>query len=212
MSKEEKCENKCTCEDVCACEENKECTCEDTCTCEKDKECTCAEACECGNEHDKKKKCHGKDKDKIHELEEQISILEDRVLREKAELANFRRRKEEETARMLKYSNEALTKEILPILDNFERAINMDDENLEDEVSKFLQGFKMLYCNFVNILEKYEVKEIESLNKPFDATFHQAVMTEKREGVEPGIVVEVLQKGYMLKDKVIRPTMVKVSE
>jgi len=61
-------------------------------------------------------------------------------------------------------------------------------------------------------LNKYEVKAIDGINKPFDPTYHQAVMTEKREGIEPGIVIEVLQKGYILKDKVIRPAMVRVSE
>ncbi len=115
-------------------------------------------------------------------------------------------------SKMLKYSNEDLVKEILPIVDNFERAINMDDDNLEDEVSKFLSGFKMIYCKLISTLEKYEVKAIDGNNKPFDPTYHQAVMTESKEGVEPGMVLEVLQKGYLFKDKVIRPAMVKVSE
>ena len=70
----------------------------------------------------------------------------------------------------------------------------------------------MIYCNLVNILENYGVKAIDGGNKPFDPTYHQAVLTEKREGVESGMVLEVLQKGYLLKDKVIRPAMVKVSE
>ena len=89
---------------------------------------------------------------------------------------------------------------------------HMDDKNLEDEVSKFLAGFKMIYCGLVGTMEKYGVKAIDGVNKPFDPVYHQAVMTEKREGVEPGMVIEVLQKGYLLKDKVIRPAMVRVSE
>lgn len=183
---------------------------EETCSSENQEEKECQENCECKKHSCKDKKGHHKKK--IEELAQKIKELEDKSLRDKAELINFRKRKEEETARLLKYSNESLVKELLPTLDNFERAINMDDDNLEDEVSKFLQGFKMLYCNLVNVLEHYEVKEIDSLNKPFDPTYHQAVMTEKREGVEPGVVIEVMQKGYMLKDKVIRPAMVKVSE
>src|SRR5699024_9601845 len=107
-------------------------------------------------------------KDKVHELEEKNHELEEKSLRDRAELINYRKRKEEETARLMKYSNESLVKEVLPILDNFERAIDMDDDNLQDEVSKFLQGFKMVYCNLVGILNQYEVKEIESLNQPFD--------------------------------------------
>lgn len=179
---------------------------------ENQRESECQENCECKKHSCKDKHGHHKNKKKIEELEQKIKELEDKSLRDKAELINFRKRKEEETTRLLKYSNESLVKELLPTLDNFERAIHMDDDNLEDEVSKFLEGFKMLYCNLVNVLNSYEVKEIDSFEKPFDPTYHQAVMTEKREGIEPGVVIEVMQKGYMLKDKVIRPAMVKVSE
>ncbi len=178
------------------------------------------------HEHPKKHEkhhCHhdkpGKEKKIVHDLEERMKKLEvslkeaeEKAMREKAEAINYRKRKDDEVARMMKYASEDLIKEILPIVDSFERAIDMDDDNLEDEVSKFLAGFKMIYCNFVNILEKYEVKEIEAMGKEFDANFHQAVLTEPRDGVEPGIVIEVLQKGYMYKDKVLRPSMVKVSE
>lgn len=178
------------------------------------------------HEHPKqheKHHCHhdkpGKEKKIVHDLEERMKKLEvslkeaeEKAMREKAEAINYRKRKDDEVARMMKYASEDLIKEILPIVDSFERAIDMDDDNLEDEVSKFLAGFKMIYCNFVNILEKYEVKEIEAMGKEFDANFHQAVLTEPRDGVEPGIVIEVLQKGYMYKDKVLRPSMVKVSE
>ena len=80
------------------------------------------------------------------------------------------------------------------------------------ELSKFLEGFKLIYCHLTNILEKYGVKAIDGYNKPFDPTYHNAVMVEKVKGVKPGMVVEVLQKGYLLKDKVIRTAMVKVSE
>lgn len=216
-------ENKCKCSGTCTCGENCECTeetrCSDECTC--GSECKCNENCTCEEddcqcEHDKKEKKQKKIKDKrldkLNEAYNKISELEDRLLREKAELVNYRKRKEEEISRLLKYSNEDLVKEILPIVDNFERAINMDDDNLEDEVSKFLSGFKMIYCKLVSTLEKYEVKAIDGNNKPFDPTYHQAVLTEQREGVEKEIVLDVLQKGYLYKDKVIRPAMVKVSE
>ena len=178
------------------------------------------------HEHPKKHEKHhdhhdkpGKEKKIVHDLEERMKKLEvslkeaeEKAMREKAEAINYRKRKDDEVARMMKYASEDLIKEILPIVDSFERAIDMDDDNLEDGVSKFLAGFKMIYCNLVNILEKYEVKEIEAMGKEFDANFHQAVLTEPRDGVEPGIVIEVLQKGYMYKDKVLRPSMVKVSE
>ena len=187
-------------------EEKKHCKEKDTCTC--DENCECNENCECKQEEKPKKK----KKDKTKELEEQIKLLEQKILVKDADLINYRKRKDEEVTRMLKYSNEDLVKEILPVLDNFERAINMDDDNLEDEVSKFLEGFKMIYCHLKETLEKYEVVAIDGSNKPFDPTYHQAVLTEKREDFEPGMVIEVMQKGYLLKDKVIRPAMVRVSE
>ena len=178
------------------------------CKCEEkhDEKCTCSEKCEC---HEPKKNKH---KEEIGKLKEENKKLEQDVLLAKADLINYRKRKDEEVARMLKFSNEDLVKELLPTIDNFERAIKMDDDDLTDEVSKFLEGFKMIYCSFINTMEKYEVKATDGINKPFDPAYHQAVMTEKREGVEPGIVIEVLQKGYLLKDKVIRPAMVRVSE
>ena len=113
---------------------------------------------------------------------------------------------------MLKYSQEDIILEILPIIDNFERAIKLDDNNLEDELSKFLNGFKMIYTNLIEVLNKYEVKEIEALGKEFDPTYHQAVLTDKDESKASGTILEVLQKGYMYKDKVIRVSMVKVNE
>lgn len=193
----------------------------DECTCHID-ECAC-DCCQdvdmdkhdCHEINKKEKTKKGK-KDKMQEeltkLNAKIKELEEKNLREKAELINYRKRKEEEVIRMMKYCNEELIKEILPTLDNFERAIDMDDENLDDEVSKFLAGVKMIYANLINVLEKFEVKAIDGKNKPFDPTYHNAVMTDKVEGMEPGMVIEVLQKGYMLKDKVIRPAMVRVSE
>ena len=144
--------------------------------------------------------------------EEKNHELEEKSLRNQAELINYRKRKEEETARLMKYSNESLVKEVLPILDNFERAIDMDDDNLDDEVSKFLEGFKMVYTQINNMLDKFEVKEIEAFGKEFDPTYHQAVMKETNPDKESGIVLEVFQKGYMYKDRVIRPSMVKVNE
>ena len=167
--------------------------------------------------HDEHCKCHDHQECKCHEHpepphEKRIKELEDELLRSKAEFINYRKRLEDEQARLLKFCNEDLIKETLPILDNFERAIGMDDTNLDDEVSKFLSGFKMIYCNFVNILKNYGVVEIDGNNKPFDPVYHEAIMTEKRDGVASGMVLDVLQKGYILKGKVIRPAMVKVSE
>lgn len=178
------------------------------------KECQCdqTEPCTC-EEHDCQCEKHGKkNKKKDDKLKEKIAELEDNLLRSKAEFINYRKRLEEEQTRLLKYCNEDLIKEVLPVLDNFENAIGMDDDNLSDEVSKFLSGFKMIYCNLVNILKNNGIVEIDGNNKPFDPVYHEAILTEKREGVESGMVLEVMRKGYILKGKVIRPAMVKVSE
>ena len=101
---------------------------------------------------------------------------------------------------------------MLSIVDDLERAIKLDDNILDDEVSKFLSGIKIIYSRLISILEKYEVKEIDALNKEFDPTYHQAVLTEKDENKPSNVILEVLQKGYIYKDKVIRPAMVKVNE
>lgn len=225
--KKEKNKKTCACDEKCecGCNEGKACTCEDEkcnrkeCSCD---ECSC-ENCECEecscddcncdecNCEDIVNEINGLNKT-ISELEQKLKDAEQNILKEKAETINYRKRKDEEVGKMLKYCNEDLVEEILPTLDNFERAIALDDADLTDELSKFLSGFKMIYCHLVNALEKYGVKAIDGFDKPFDPTYHNAVMTEKVDGVKPGMVVEVLQKGYLLKDKVIRTAMVKVSE
>ena len=173
---------------------------------------------------EKTPKCNKEEKDKklfkkenklekeILELKNKNDELVNKLLYSQAEFANYKKRKELEVANMLKYSNMDIVKEILPIVDNFERAIRLDDSNLDDSLSKFLEGFKMIYSHLVELLKKFEVSEIDCLNKEFDPNIAQALMTVKAEGVEAGIVVEVLQKGYMLKDKMVRPALVKVSE
>ena len=177
--------------------------------------------CKCSDDSDKECKCENKKKDKkglfkknkeIEELQQQVASFKEMLLRNQAELQNYKRRREEETAKMMKYKDEDLIKEFLVVLDNFERAIKMDDDDLTDEVSRFLEGFKLIYSNTVNILNKYEVKEIEAEGVEFDPDYHHAVLTEHDENKPAGVVLEVLQKGYMYKDKVIRPAMVKVNE
>lgn len=170
---------------------NEECNCKET-----KEECTCNEECSCGD----------------NKLEDKIKNLEEALLRSQAELINYKRRKDEETNRIIKYAEEDILKGFLPILDNFERAIGMDDDNLEDEVSKFLEGFKLMYKQIKDLLEKFEVKEIDCLGKEFDPALEQAVVMDHDETKESGVVTVVLQKGYMYKDRVLRTAMVKVNE
>ncbi len=175
-----------------------ECNCKETkeeCTC--GEECNCHEECSCGDNK---------------ELEDKIKNLEEALLRSQAELINYKRRKDEETNIIIKYAEEYILKVFLPILYNFERAIGMDDDNLEDEVSKFLEGFKLMYKQIKDLLEKFEVKEIDCLGKEFDPALEQAVVIDHDETKESGVVTVVLQKGYMYKDRVLRTAMVKVNE
>jgi len=155
------------------------------------------------------KKEHKKDK-KLEELQNEVNTLKDKNMRIAAEMVNTLRRKDEETNRLLKYSNESLITELLPVIDNFERALNVDATS--NDIESYQKGMTMIYNSLKNILEKFEVKEIEAIDKEFDPSYHQAVMQEEKEGTKENIVIEVLQKGYTYKDKVIRPAMVKVSK
>lgn len=198
----------------CGCAEGKECTCDEECncgeTCECGEECNCGDNCQCGEECS----CHEESNidDERELLGKRIKDLEEALLRSQAELINYKKRKDEETDRIIKYAEEDILKGFLPILDNFERAISMDDDNLKDEVSKFLEGFKLMYKQILELLSKFDVKEIDALDKEFDPALHNAVAMDKKEGVKSGTVTEVLQKGYMYKDRVLRTAMVKVNE
>ena len=200
--KEKKCHDKCECKK----DETNKCECLD-----ENNKCEC-EGCECQKEDKKNDKKESKKDLEIEKLKQEKEELLNKLLFNQAEFANYKKRRELELANMLKYSNMDVVKELLPVVDNFERAIKLDDTNLEDGLSKFLDGFKMIYSHLVELLKKFEVNEIDCLNQEFDPNFEQALMTIKVDGVKPGIVVEVLQKGYKLKDKMIRPALVKVSE
>lgn len=138
--------------------------------------------------------------------------LEDKYMRLQAEYLNFKTRTQGEVSRMLQYEGEDFIKEILVIKDNLERAVMMDDNDLSDEVSRFLSGFKMILGNLTNVLDKFEVHEIECLGFEFDPTLEEAVITEHDETKPENVVLEVLTKGYKYKDKVIRHAMVKVNK
>ena len=187
------CEENCTC----GCQEGSECTCNDKCKCE--------EKCDCNNKKKSKK-------DELKEVSEKyetvIRDLSDKVLRLSAEIQNIGKRHNEEVKKMMKYEGIDFIKSILPIVDNFERAIEMDKSTNE----KYLEGYKMIYTNMLNVLEQYEIKAIDCQDKEFDPNTMEAIMTEHVDGVEPNYVLMVLQKGYMYKDKVLRHAFVKVSE
>jgi len=148
----------------------------------------------------------------IKTLSENVQDLQNKLLYQQAEFANFKRRREEETRNMLKYQNYDMALEIITIVDSLERALDVPSDKLSDDVKKYLEGFRIMYNNLINILNKFEIHQVDVLNKEFDHNTSQALMTEHVEGINPGIVIGVLQKGYLLKDKLLRPALVKVSE
>ena len=157
----------------------------------------------------KQDKKHKKNKH-LEELEIKVKTLEEDALRAKADLINYRKRKDEEVSNLLKYANADILLSFLPVLDNFERVINQ--ENLSEELTKYLEGFKLIYNQIKDILSANEVKEIEALDKEFDPMYHQSISVRKDETKESGVVLEVYQKGYTYKDKVLRPAMVIINE
>lgn len=166
----------------------------------------------CTKEHKKKEK-----RGKCSKLEEEIITLKEEVATSKnayfkayADMENLKKRLLSESDSIKKYRIQGFANEVLPIIDNLERAIFIE---IEDEaVKNYVKGFEMIYQQLISILENEGVEEIEALGKPFDANYHQALMQEHVDGVEVGTIIEVLQKGYMLKDRVLRASLVKVSE
>lgn len=157
----------------------------------------------------KKDKKNKKNK-QVEELTEKLKSLEEETLRAKADLINYRKRKDDEVSNLLKYCNADIIMLLLPVLDNFERVINKED--IPDDVKSYLEGFKLIYKQIKDILESNDVKEIEALGKEFDPMYHQSVTMRKDDTKESGIVLEVYQKGYTYKDKVLRPAMVIINE
>ena len=148
----------------------------------------------------------------IVRLTEENNNLVEKVKLAQAELINYRKRKDEETANLLKYANQDLILEIISVVDNFERAIKLDDNNLTDDISKFLAGFKMMYASLTETLKRFGVEEINRVGQIFDPSQEQALLTDCVEDAEDEVVLEVLLKGYKLKDRVIRPASVKINQ
>ena len=190
---------------------HKKCECNNTENIDNSSHCCCDNDCKCNDKHDgKETKCNCDDT--IKELQDKLNEMTNVAARSQAEVINFKKRKEEETALRLKYCNEDLLLKFVEICDNFERAIKMDDNDLSDEVSKFLSGFKMMYTNMLSILEEYGVKEIEVSGLEFDSKTSEAVIVEHHDEMPAHVVIEVLRKGYMYKDKLLRPAMVKIND
>lgn len=145
----------------------------------------------------------------VHLLEAELKEANDRLARTRADYDNFRRRTKEEREAQLKYKSQALIETLLPALDNFERALAVNPEN--EEAKQLLQGMEMVYRQIEDALQNEGVTVIPTKGETFDPHYHQAVMQVEEDGFESNQIVDELQKGYQLKDRVIRHSMVKVN-
>lgn len=148
----------------------------------------------------------------VARLTAENTSLTDKVKLVQAELINYRKRKDEETQGLLKYANQDIILEIISVVDNFERAINVDESKLNADIMKFLSGFKLMYNSLKETLTKFGVEEINRAGELFDPAQEQALLTDCIEEQEDEVVLEVLLKGYKLKDRVIRPASVKINQ
>lgn len=135
---------------------------------------------------------------------------QNKMLRAMADMENIRRRVRKEQEDLVKYASQKVVEELLPTLDNFERAMSADKETMT--VESLLTGVNMVYRQMLQVFEKEGLQVIEAKGQPFDPNVHQAVMQTQDPEFPSGVVVEELQKGYLFKDRVIRPSMVKVNE
>ncbi|MFC7320933.1 nucleotide exchange factor GrpE [Halobacillus campisalis] len=146
----------------------------------------------------------------IDQIRKEKEEVHNRLLRLQADYDNFRRRTQKEKEADRKYKAQSLVEELIPVLDNFERALQVEVEG--DAAQNFASGMKMVYDQFQAALDKEGVEEIPAKGEEFDPHLHQAVMQVEDENFESNVVVEQLQKGYRLNDRVIRPAMVKVNQ
>ena len=133
---------------------------------------------------------------------------DEKYLRLMADFQNYKRRAEKEKADIYSYANEKVFAELLTVIDDFERALSL----AADASGSFVEGMFMVFKNLKSILEKAGLTEIDALGEVFDPNVHNAVMTDANSGFESGKICDVIQKGYKLNNRVIRPSMVKVAE
>lgn len=172
-----------------------------------------AEKSEVHEEHKKKKKKEDPLEElqkQIQEKDEKIKDLQARMLYLQAEFENFKKLKTKEKQEILKYGNETLLKELLPVLDNLDMALEHASHG--DDMKGIGEGVKITFNQFLKVLEKSGVERLEALGKKFDPNLHEALYQEERGDVEPDTVVSEVQKGYVLNGRVVRPSRVGVSK
>lgn len=144
------------------------------------------------------------------ELEKQLDEAKDRLLRTAAESENYRKRLQREKEEQTRYANETIMRDLLAVIDNLERAL--DHSQAESEQGGLVEGLKMTIDGFLNTLARFGCTPLEAVGKVFDPNFHEAVLQEETADQEDSTVLRELQKGYMLKERLLRPAMVVVSK
>ncbi|MBC1489174.1 nucleotide exchange factor GrpE [Listeria sp. FSL L7-1485] len=150
------------------------------------------------------------DQAKMLELENKLDEMENRYLRTQADFENVKKRHAAELDAKQKYRSQSLAQDLLPALDSFEKALQTDVEH--EEVKQILKGMEMVYNQILVAFEKEGIESIPAIGEQFDPNFHQAVMQDSDESAASNEITAELQKGYKLKDRVIRPSMVKVNQ
>jgi len=150
-------------------------------------------------------------KNKLEDATKEAKESYERFLRVSAEFENYKKRINRETEEFKKYANEAFVKELLPVVDNLERALASSNENT-DCGKGILEGVNITLNEILKVFEKFGVTPFDSINKSFDPGFHQAVMQEETEDKDENIVLKELQKGYLIHNRLLRPAMVIVSK
>ena len=170
-------------------------------------------ASEAHEEHKKKKKKEeiiDELKQKVEEKEKELSELRERLLYQQADFENFKKLKAKEKQEVLKFGNETLVKELLPVIDNLERAIQHGGK--AEDSKAIVEGVELTLNSFLKVLEKFGVTRVNALEKEFDPNVHEAVAQEARADKAPGTVVTELQKGYIMDGRLLRPSMVTVAK
>lgn len=149
---------------------------------------------------------------KLVQAESVIAHQKDEVLRVQAEMQNLRRRTEQDVEKAHKFGQERLSTELLAVMDNLERALQVEMDREDESVKALLQGVELTLKSFVDCFRKFSIVQIDPLGEPFDPQLHQAMSMQENPNVEPNTVTAVMQKGYTLHGRVIRPAMVMVSK
>ena len=148
----------------------------------------------------------------VSRMREELAETQDRLLRLQAEFENFRKRALRERQEAAQYGSQNLFKDLVSVVDNLERAVAHARESGGGDLASFLQGVELVQRELLAIFEKNHVTEIEAQGKPFDPSLHEAMAQVESGGVPPNTVIEVLQKGFQLRDRLVRPARVIVAK